>query len=178
MEDWLHWGFLCVPRVHCSVILLSSTAVSVTTSEHIRGEREMISGEWGRLWPCSIMRGANTHGWQSLDHGLAITITLSLLNWIRCVPVKTTTTTKTKQITLESVSGFNCTCINTFFIIYCSWSKSHFWAIHKIHQYPLSVWVSAWKLGSDYTKCSDSSWVLLVIAPCKSRSNHLPRVTD
>lgn len=35
--------------------------------------------------PCAIMRGANTHRWQSLDHVLAVAIPLALLSWIRCV---------------------------------------------------------------------------------------------
>lgn len=47
-----------------------------------RGER---FGVGGRHWPCAIMRGANTHRWQSLDHVLAVAIPLALLSWIRCV---------------------------------------------------------------------------------------------
>lgn len=36
------------------------------------------------------MRGADTHCWHSLDHGLAEALTLALLSWIRCVPIKET----------------------------------------------------------------------------------------
>lgn len=54
------------------------------------GDRGEGFGVGGRHWPCAIMRGANTHRWQSLDHGLAVAITLALLSWIRCVPVKQT----------------------------------------------------------------------------------------
>lgn len=41
-----------------------------------------------RYWPCAIIRGADTHCWQSLEHGLGVTITLALLSRIRTIPVK------------------------------------------------------------------------------------------
>lgn len=81
VQDWLHWGFLCTNISLFFVILQPSTTLSVTTG----GKR---FGVGGRHWPCSIIRGANTNGWQGLDCWLGVTITLALLKWIRCVPVK------------------------------------------------------------------------------------------
>lgn len=91
VEDWLHRGF----SVYQQFCVLYDPAGEHSPVSQLRGEQtgEIEEGDLAWVeghWPCAIMRGANTHRWQSLHHGLAVTITLALLSWIRCVPVKQT----------------------------------------------------------------------------------------
>lgn len=82
VRDWFHRGVLCT----------ISSVYDHTPTSHLRlkiavgGTRH--SGWKKRYWPCAIIRGADTHCWQSLEHGLGVTITLALLSRIRTVPVK------------------------------------------------------------------------------------------
>lgn len=83
VRDWFHWG---------SSVYHHSSVYDHTPTSHLRlkiavgGTR--YSGWKKKYWPCAIIRGADTHCWQGLEHGLRVTITVALLSRIRTIPVK------------------------------------------------------------------------------------------
>lgn len=82
VRDWFHRGVLC----NISSVYDHTPTSLLRLKIAVGGTRH--SGWKKRYWPCAIIRGADTHCWQSLEHGLGVTITLALLSRIRTIPVK------------------------------------------------------------------------------------------